>query len=328
MSLHVVDSESIEKYWLNQALCCKAEMDEEKVRTLTNWLYELNGHPKLLPERIFICPSPMACQLAVNFIDIKEDGIQGRTKRSARPDFDPILWQGVEKALGGLFDWSKVAEVEQYMRYEPFSYAGLGHDAGWTAQYQIELGKTGTRDEKFEKWCEFLTCGPWDSIFMDRAAFLARRFTLLHRDLRDRLHDPEGPCLQWIDDDEMFFIHGMAVPSWIIKTPELITAKKVLAESNAEIRRVMRDKMGLPKFFQEAHPTILDSDVDGGGQARRLLRIETDNDDPWMVVEVKCPSTGHDYLLRVPPDSTTCAEAVAWTFGKDGPQDYNPLRET
>lgn len=50
-------------------------------------------------------------------------------------------------------------------------------------------------------------------------------------------------------------------------------------------------------------------------------------DEPVVAVEVVCPSTGEDYLLRVPPETRTCREAVAWTFSLPSYQ-YAPLLET
>ena len=47
-----------------------------------------------------------------------------------------------------------------------------------------------------------------------------------------------------------------------------------------------------------------------------------------VCVQVKCPSTAKDYLLRVPPEMQTCQEAVAWTAGFRNPNSYRPLVET
>lgn len=109
--------------------------------------------------------------------------------------------------------------------------------------------------------------------------------------------------------------------------PELITAKEVLAERNAEVRRVKLERMGLDRFLAEAKPEILDEDGDRGG-ARQLLRVELDGDEPLVCVLVGCPSTGRRYTLRVPPDMTTCRQAVAWTAGFDNPDEYHPVVET
>mgnify|MGYP001616111630 CR=1 FL=1 len=93
----------------------------------------------------------------------------------------------------------------------------------------------------------------------------------------------------------------------------------------------------LQKIMAEAQPTILDRDtvvvstpvaMDYRGEPmvlkadhymRELLRVRRPkgsiNVNPIVAVRVTCPSTGHVYLLRVPPETVTCQEAVAWTFG-------------
>lgn len=81
------------------------------------------------------------------------------------------------------------------------------------------------------------------------------------------------------------------------------------------MRRVLVELMGMPRFAAQARPQVLDRDTDASGMPRRLLRIATPDDEPYTLVEVTCPSTGHRHYLRVPPTVTRCSEAVAWTFG-------------
>lgn len=66
---------------------------------------------------------------------------------------------------------------------------------------------------------------------------------------------------------------------------------------------------------------------DAGGE-RRLLRVELQDDEPLVVLAVSCPSTGHRYTLRVPPDAKSCRHATAWIAGFDNPDDYAPNKET
>jgi hypothetical protein len=122
--------------------------------------------------------------------------------------------------------------------------------------------------------------------------------------------------------------HGIRVPARVIEQPETLTAAEVLAEANAEVRRVMIERMG-DRFWHEAEATQLDADTDGAGQSRKLLSIPLANDPEGAMVgvHVTCPSTGHEYILRVPPTVRTCTEAVAWTFGLDV-KEYAPAVES
>ena len=46
-----------------------------------------------------------------------------------------------------------------------------------------------------------------------------------------------------------------------------------------------------------------------------------------MAVLVKCPSTGRNYVLRVPPSIRTAREAVAWTFNIAADK-YQPIAQS
>ena len=71
----------------------------------------------------------------------------------------------------------------------------------------------------------------------------------------------------------------------------------------------------------------LDKDSDAGG-VRRLLRVEFAGDEPLVCLNVFCPSTGRQYMLRVPPQMRHCHAAAAWIAGFDNPDEYQPVQET
>jgi hypothetical protein len=109
--------------------------------------------------------------------------------------------------------------------------------------------------------------------------------------------------------------------------PETLSVRQVLSEENAELRRVMLERIGPERFLAEARPQQLDTDMDAGG-VRRLLRVEIAGDEPLVALQVHDPSTGRMYLLRVPPQIDTCRRAAAWISGFNNPNDYKPLIET
>jgi len=121
--------------------------------------------------------------------------------------------------------------------------------------------------------------------------------------------------------------HGIAISPRIAFEPESITYHEVMRETNAERRRVMLTRMGYEKFVAEAKARTLDMDYDPGG-TRRLLSINIPEDEPLVCLSVKCPSTGREYVLRVPPSMRTCHQAAAWIAGFDNPALYKPLVET
>jgi hypothetical protein len=85
--------------------------------------------------------------------------------------------------------------------------------------------------------------------------------------------------------------------------------------------------MGYDAFLSEAAAQVLDQDVDPGGE-RRLLKVPLPRDEDLVCLAVYCPSTGRQYILRVPPTTRTCRHAAAWIAGFDDPDEYRPLVET
>jgi hypothetical protein len=113
----------------------------------------------------------------------------------------------------------------------------------------------------------------------------------------------------------------------ILLRPETISVDEILQERNAERRRVLLDRFGIPRFMQESKASLLDEDRDRGGP-RQLLRVEMKDDEPLITLSCFCPSTTRQYFLRVPPNTKTCHQAAAWIAGFDDPDQYQPILET
>lgn len=124
---------------------------------------------------------------------------------------------------------------------------------------------------------------------------------------------------------------GVVVPPEVIFRPESLTPEQILGQPNAELRRVMLERVGLDRVLEVARAEIVDIDRDAGG-IRRLVRIplrdRVGRNRPRHYLHCRCPSTGRDYLLRVPPETQTCRQAAAWLAGFEDPDAYQPILET
>lgn len=121
---------------------------------------------------------------------------------------------------------------------------------------------------------------------------------------------------------------GVRVTTDMVFHPERITPVQVFTQQNAELRRVMIERAGLDNLIRKAKTHTLDQDTDAGGE-RRLIRIVTDDHVRVRVFLVcRCPSSGRQYLMRVPPTTTTCQQAAAWLAGFDRAEEYKPVQET
>lgn len=121
--------------------------------------------------------------------------------------------------------------------------------------------------------------------------------------------------------------NGVTVTGQIAFHPETLTARQALSAENAELRRVMLERIGPERFFAEAQPEELDADMDSGGK-RRLLRVVIPGDEALVMLQVRDPSTGRVYLLRVPPSMKSCRSAASWIAGFSDPNNYRPVMET
>ena len=156
-------------------------------------------------------------------------------------------------------------------------------------------------------------------------------------------------------------------PSFVF-SPEMVAPRDILLHQNAEVRRVLMERLGVDNLLGRIAHTILDEDRDAGGP-RRLVLIQwsvplsppplepnsvsmfrsiawlaaslvgpglqpvrrrgasrTDADSRFL--HCRCPSTGREYFLPVPPTVATCREAAAWLAGFDRAEDYAPVQET
>jgi hypothetical protein len=120
---------------------------------------------------------------------------------------------------------------------------------------------------------------------------------------------------------------GVPIDVRIAFQPETITVGEVLSEPNVERRRVLLERVGYEAFLSRAGAEVLDRDRDPGGE-RRLLRVRLPGDEDLVCVSVLCPSTGRQYILRVPPSMKSCRQAAAWVAGFDDPGQYRPVMET
>ncbi|HMA37225.1 MAG TPA: hypothetical protein VKY74_22410, partial [Chloroflexia bacterium] len=121
--------------------------------------------------------------------------------------------------------------------------------------------------------------------------------------------------------------HGVEVEARVVFHPETITADQVLRSANSETRRVLMERMGYEAFLAQVQAEVLAQDRDAGGP-RQLVRVRIPDDEPLVCLAVRCPSTGRQYMLRVPPALRTCHQAAAWIAGFDNADQYQPIMET
>nr|WSX53071.1 hypothetical protein OG409_31615 [Streptomyces sp. NBC_00974] len=161
----------------------------------------------------------------------------------------------------------------------------------------------------------------------ERLAVLCERPVELHRDEAGRLDRGDGPALAFPDGFALYAWRGMPVPADFLSELEALTPERIREEENAELRRVMLEHYGYDRYLAESGAEPVHRDDTG-----ILWRMPLPGDEDVVMVEVvnstpEPDGTSRTYWLRVPPDTRTARQGVAWTFGLDAAA-YAPLRET
>lgn len=194
----------------------------------------------------------------------------------------------------------------------------------WPQQGQVRYGHLSARD------CLSLRSLPaWLTNVAQLDLSGCRGITSLPVDLRiNGWLDVAGSGMTSLPDGQNVALRwrGVRVDERIAFDPESISGAEILAEPNTEVRRVMMERIGYERFLAEVNAQILDQDTDAGGE-RTLVRVELPDDEPFVAVSVACPSTGRQYVLRVPPNIKTAHAASAWLAGFDNPEAYQPVVE-
>jgi internalin A len=138
-------------------------------------------------------------------------------------------------------------------------------------------------------------------------------------DAENRLHAEGEPAIAFADGYSLYFHHGVKLPENYGKLhPDLWQAEWLLSESNAEIRRLLIERIGYDRICCELQAVELDS-----SQQYTLLKIDNADVEPIYLLKMTCPSTGHIHALRVPPDVTSATEAIRWVNWDIDPEEFS-----
>jgi len=94
----------------------------------------------------------------------------------------------------------------------------------------------------------------------------------------------------------------------------------ILRERNAEIRKLIIENLGWPKILSDLQGRLVDE-----WKEYELYRIQPKDRlmrEPFYLLKMKCPSTGSDYTLCVPPYFRKAKEAITWIRRDIAPEEF------
>ena len=189
--------------------------------------------------------------------------------------------------------------------------------ANWTAYVSFMRDVLDWQDPILEKAqvSEDLTLSCGWIWWHENICAISDRPSELHRDWQGRLHNESGPSIAYRDGWKLYHWHGVSVPLQVIEFPETITAKQIQDEKNAEVQRIMIERVGAGKYLRESGAKLIDMDslTLEGSAPRALMEDKTGN--RWLTGTDG--STARVYTMAVPREAQTCAEAHRMISGLD-----------
>jgi hypothetical protein len=160
-----------------------------------------------------------------------------------------------------------------------------------------------------------------------KVAILTERPAAVRRDNEGRLHAADGPALHYADGFALHAWHGLPMAPDLADQLTLLTHQRIAREPDPRLRHAMLEHYGYDRLVRQARAQRVGADECGV-----LWRLALSDDEPLMLVEVinstpEPDGSSRTCWLRVPPQTGTAREGVAWTFGL-GAEQYHPLLET
>ena len=163
------------------------------------------------------------------------------------------------------------------------------------------------------------SCG-WIFAFRDKC-YVCDRPHRVSLDSEGRLHATGEAALEYADGWQLYFYEDVMLPEKYGQLPpEQWSAKWLLKEKNAELRRVLIEGIGYDRISQELKARELDA-----WQEYTLLSIrgiDVNILNPINLLKMICPSTGQVHAMRVPPEVNSAREAVRWVNWGMDPEEF------
>ncbi len=141
----------------------------------------------------------------------------------------------------------------------------------------------------------------------------------LRFDSQNRLHAEGEPAIEFADGWNFYYYHGVRLPEEYGKFhPNKWQSQWLLAEENAELRRVLIQGIGYDRLIQELEAKQIDT-----WQEYALLQIDKADVEPISLLKMTCPSTGFIHALRVPPNLASAREAIRWVNWDIDPEEFS-----
>lgn len=199
------------------------------------------------------------------------------------------------------------------------------HDSYWLSSYDFFLNVVGITDcSQIEGLIGIAeNCGWWNAydnfvVFQDRPSSILRNS-------RGDLHNEDGPALSYSDGFQLWYIDGNRLTEQIVMRPETLTIKQIDDEKNSDIKSIMIDRFGWPRYLKEIQAKVIDFRKN---VIENTLESLFETKDFGLRLLVTCP-TGRVFVKGIPSNANikSCEDAQLW-LGNDVNKKYNVIGRT
>ena len=255
------------------------------------------------------------------------DAINGVIDREVRDTIDRAVGDAVGAHKSSWYYWIG----GQFWVGGWYWYGSPAYVSFFTDVCKLKLPKDiEERAEAYSKICQSVNYVWADKNFV----MVCARPKHIYRDEQGRLHSPDSKAIEYHDGWGLYMWHGIKVSKKIIETPETLTKKDIVKETNVEVRRCIIEKIGMERYAELLGVKEVDRDTVSTEEAVLYKTKRKDNilNNYAYFVKVSCPSSKRKYMLGVPYKlfneyPKNCWDAKAMTFRKRESQ-YNIIKET
>lgn len=186
----------------------------------------------------------------------------------------------------------------------------------WIAYYtfpheEIRPMHTDEQVEKLGWWKDTTEGGYWWPF--DTVNVFSERPLAIHKE-QNRLHNEDGPAIEFRDGWKHWVIGGVTVDEQIVMRPETQTLAQIKGEDNAEVKRIRIERYGWDKYLKAVNAVLVEHSRNEVEQTDEALM----DADGMRVLICACPSTARVYAMEVPTTVTTCLAAQQWLRNQRG----------
>ena len=189
------------------------------------------------------------------------------------------------------------------------------HEAAWAAHYTwpdkaLRVMHTDSQREQLSWWTDLAkSCGWWQPF--RGVVFCCERPSIQSVNMKGQLHSAVGPAILCRDGWSVWAWNNVRVTEQIVMRPHALTKEEIAKETNAQVRQVMVERIGIERVCQLFNAKCLDK---RGEYELLALNLGDGLIRPYLkMLNPSMPGIYH--VEGVLPTVKTVQEALNWRNG-------------